>query len=141
MFRFCIALTLFVSLSHAVYAAPAMRSDVCKVVGSVEDVAVREELYEPESWRKAWGLPKSNDYTDITLRYVRSELVEKGDQGGCDQASLPKVFQLRNDQKRPKIGQCIEATAQFSGDEFSIGHWLYDVAVLDDNECASGTVE
>ena len=137
MVRFLIAFTVFSTLPYLAQAAPAMRSDVCNIVGSVEKVEIREESYDkPESWRKAWGLPETQEYTDVTLRYVRGKLLEKGSMGGCDAASLPEVFQLRDDQKELTVGQCIEAQVQFSGDEFIIGHWLYDVTVLSDEECS-----
>lgn len=123
-----------------VYAAPAMTSHVCSVKAVVEKIEKREEKYEPESWRKAWGLPESQVYWDITLSVKDADLIEEHMTGDCTKEGLPKVFQLRDRNfigllKKPAVGSCINARTQFSGDEFSIGQWLDDIETLPTSEC------
>lgn len=119
-------------------AAPAMRSHVCEITAVVQKIEERKESYgKPESWRKAWGLPKFQKYTDVTLSIVSASLLEEYSMGECTPQKLPEIFQLRGDVKSSKIpvGTCLKGKTQFSGDEFLIGHWLYDVETLSESDC------
>ncbi len=102
-------------------AAPAMTSPLCVVKANVLKIEQRERKYTPESWRKQWNLPKSITYTDVTLDIEKIS----GDQ--CSKETLSKnVFQLKSNETL-KVGSCIIAKTQFSGDEFRIGQWLWDI--------------
>lgn len=132
---------LFFFSSIEVSAAPATRSHVCEVVATVESIDVRKEGYDkPESWREAWGLPEFQIYTDVKLSVVAASLIEEQAfaEGECTPQKLPEIFQLRNDIKPSKIpvGTCLKGKTQFSGDEFVIGHWLFEVEVLESSDCS-----
>lgn len=116
----------------SLYAAPALAGPKCKIKGVVESVTSREHQYQPESWRKSWGLSKSIEYTDIKLKVQESLLVSGGFGNGCGIEELKKrdsTFQLRSSENKDllKSGKCIQAHTQFSGDEFAIGQWVFDV--------------
>ncbi len=119
----------FVMAIPASYAAPAMQGPTCSLEGKVESVTERTEEYKDDLWRKSWDLSKDRKYTDIRLAVIKSSLVETGMSGEtCSPERLGKVtFQLREGEIRLKVGDNIRAMTKFSGDEFSIGQWLYDV--------------
>ncbi len=111
-------------------AAPAVTSNLCHIQGIITSINQRTHKYEPESWRKSWRLPKERIYIDIQLDIQNVSSEGKTSDQGCMTESLKdKVFQLKDnqDQKKIKKGQCIKAKTQFSGDEFSIGQWLWEI--------------
>lgn len=115
----------------SVFSAPAMKSEVCLITGVVQSIENREHIYKPESWRKSWGLPKSITYIDIKMNL--SEVVPKQKDLETTECTLEllseKTFQLRSKEERSKLekGSCFRATTQFSGDEFAIGQWVWDI--------------
>ena len=111
--------------SSKVSAAPAMQSSLCEVKAIVVQIKERVHQYRPESWRKNWGLPKSITYTDVTLN-----LGQISGASNCNKEFFNgRNFQLKKDSDKSKInvGDCILAKTQFSGDEFKIGQWLWDI--------------
>lgn len=117
------------------HAAPAMRSPLCIVTAKVEKIETRKEPYnKPESWRKAWGLPKAATYRDVHLKIFRAEFA-KDESGTCTTLLEKTKFQLRTGDREPKPGECIQSKTQFSGDEFLIGQWLIEPAPVAADKC------
>ena len=121
-------------------AAPAMTGPECQLLASVEQVEQREELYQPDSWRQAWGLPPAYTYTDIKLHVIHSHSVlTTGDASiathTCQNLLEQPTFQLRPGALTVHPGDCIHAQTQFSGDEFAMGQWLYAIQILDTTAC------
>ena len=111
-------------------AAPALTGPLCIVTGIVENTAERNVKYEPESWRLSWQLPEYRVYTDVTVNLSSA--------GDCDAAQFEsKPFQLRGDADQSLLtkGACIRAKTQYSGDEFALGQWLFDIEILDATTC------
>jgi hypothetical protein len=54
----------------------------------------------------------------------------------CQALLKHQVYQLRNSKQSSKIGKCIEAKSQFSGDEFYIGQWLFDIKEIEASKCS-----
>lgn len=120
-------LLLICSVGHT---APAMNGALCFVEGQVRSLKKREQPYQDEQWRKAWGLPKVVIYWDIELEVKRAEQREPG-MGSCTTEELSsETFQLRDEKELEKVvvGKCLQGLTQFSGDEFRIGQWLYDLS-------------
>lgn len=127
---FFLTLLLLNLTSHA---APAPTGPICRITGIVEKLETRTRKYEPESWRKSWNLPKEKVYFDVSIKVSSVHELEKGYEG-CEKLLSKRVFQLK-EQKNLKIGRCLRAKSQFSGDEFSIGQWLYDIEYLPEENC------
>ncbi len=115
-------------------AAPALTGPECAVIGTVGNIETRKHYYQPESWRVGWGLPEYRLYTDVTLH-----LTAAAGEGCAMEAFQGKAFQLRVDQDAEKLetGLCLRALTQYSGDEFAIGQWLYDIEIIDMSSCAA----
>lgn len=133
MLRLLAVITCLISISTQ--AAPAMRGPLCTITGIIEKIASREEVYKDDEWRKSWSLPKSKIYTDITIK-VKSSTDDSVDNKRCKQFYSKNVFQLRDDKSKALKGNCIKAQTQFSGDEFSIGQWLFSIEVLPVEQCS-----
>ncbi len=112
-------------------AAPAMASSQCELKAKVVSIQERTHTYSPESWRKSWGLSKSIIYFDITLDISQ---VLGGENCKIETFKSTK-FQLKNDEDKSRIipKKCIQAKTQFSGDEFKIGQWLWDIRDCGEN--------
>jgi len=121
-------------LAFPSFASPAMTGPTCAVEGTVGSITERKEENAPETWRKQYGLSKYREYTDVRLSVKNSSMLDPGMTGeDCSKERLEKItFQLRPTiigWARIKVGDTISAKTEFSGDEFSIGNWLYDVSV------------
>lgn len=119
--------------SQALYAAKAQSGPTCQIIGRVKEVQTRKFEYKPESWRKSWDLPKYKIYYDATLEVLKSKEIGPG-YGDCQNLKSKKVFQLK-DKKSVEVGRCFKAESKYSGDEFSIGQWLYELEYLPDSKC------
>jgi hypothetical protein len=122
--------TLSLAFCFSLKAAPALNSSQCRVRGIVESIHTRSHKYEPESWRKEWGLPKERIYVDIKLSLNDVSSAEVLGGSDCSLEHLQdKIFQLKSNQDQALIttGQCITALTQYSGDEFALGQWLWDI--------------
>lgn len=121
-----IAILLFLWLIPSASGAPALTSSLCLIKGTIATISERVEPYTPESWRISWGLPESRTYIDIKFKKIEST------SPGPDckvQELKKKTFQLRNleDQKSLSVDDCIKAETQFSGDEFAMGQWVWNI--------------
>lgn len=129
-----LSILLFICISSTL-AAPAMKGPTCEITANVEQIQKRKEFYKDESWRKSWGLPKYIEYTDLTLSVISSKETEKGF-GSCEEIAKKKIFQLRDKEIELKAKDCIRAQTQFSGDEFSIGQWLFKISKIENIKCS-----
>lgn len=117
-----------------VYAAPAVPSPVCAVQGLVKKIETRKVDYKPESWRKSWGLAKARVYTDVTVKVLDAKGLNNKEPY-CDRFLGLKTFQLQDKVTKIKVSKCISAKTQFSGDEFAIGQWLFNVQEQKKESC------
>lgn len=116
-------------------AAPALPSPICLIRGQIEGLSTRVFEYDPVLLKNS-KLPVTHTYHDVSLKVLSSALA-KDQQGDCKKILTHQTFQLRNKQDQLKKGQCIEAHTQFSGDEFVIGQWLFEIKQLPIADCAS----
>ena len=118
-------------------AAPLPPSSLCEIKGVVKSIKMRKEYYQDEPWAKSWGLPEFVEYKDVEIKVIASKLIKKEMQGSCEMAKLPSKFQLRDKKESLKVGSCISANFQYSGDEFSHGHWLFNIKNLTTSDCST----
>lgn len=124
-----------IALSLSASAAPAAPAPVCQIEGTVLSITEREVAYKDDSWRKSWNLPESITYTDVTINVTEESLVENAGnpEQECKAHNLPekRTYQLRDKNTKLKEDQKIRAHTQYSGDEFAIGNWLYNITPSD----------
>lgn len=117
-------------------ASPAAPAPVCQIVGIITNIKEREEPYQNDSWRKSMNLPKSITYTDVTIHVTEESLIESAGnpEHECTANNLPdkRTYQLREKEIKLEENQKIQAHTKFSGDEFAIGNWLYNITPLDE---------
>ena len=120
----------------SVKSAPALSSSICQLRGELIDISQRKVSQGPKEWRESWGLSEFREYTDIALKIIE---VKKYDESSpatdCSLDYFQKNFQGKKFQIEPsekkhrflKKGTCLVAKTQFSGDEFAIGQWIWDI--------------
>lgn len=97
-------------------ASQSMAMPKCHFMGVVQDIAVREE--------RGMGLSQGQifTYVDVTVGQIQSE---DDDTGYCNVDDVQTYQMRKSDTPRPKLGQCIQAFSNFSGDgNFMSGNWL-----------------
>lgn len=120
---------LNVLLMPPVQAAPAMPHEPCFIVGRVVEVTSREVVRDA-GWARAWGIAERVTYHDVAIVVTRVIVDEQSTLPlSCDPQPGRRIFQIApaHEGPMPSVDSCIEATVEFSGDEFAIGAWLQDV--------------
>ena len=110
------------------YSAPALKSNICSLFGEVISIEERiQDRGKPDSWIESWGLEKYEKYTDVTINITSFSHDSSGYGDACKGDGL-QVFQVNNENlMHLSLGSRVEAKAIFSGDEFLIGTWIYDI--------------
>ena len=100
----------------SVMASRSMEMPNCHFSGVVQDISVRKE--------PGRGLSEGRTFTyiDITVGHIKAD----GDDTGYCSVDDVQTYQMRKgDKPKPKVGQCIQAFSNFSGDgNFMSGNWL-----------------
>ncbi len=104
-------------------ASSAPPSPTCALKGKVEKIETRKTMVDNSSVR-----PTEKNYEDVTIKVSTID-------GPCNQLMGSKVFQLRDKNERPTIGKCIAAKTQYSGDEFALGQWVFEIKNIADKDC------
>ena len=121
------------------HAAPAMLHAECLVVGPLIKTEERVEQRDP-SWAASWGIPSSKSYLDATVMLTRSTVHVDEGYNNCPEKTGEHVFQIRSDwedwYQALEPGSCIQSRNRFSGDEFSIGDWLFDSELVPAERCS-----
>ena len=130
--------------SNPAAAAPAMAHDKCRVTGTITTMEKIEiQRTQPDSWLDDWGLPRKYSETKINLDILSIETVEDQpmDKTSCTLEKAAEGYYLKGNSTQKRffadfdIGDCITAETNFSGDEFRIGNWIYDIKTLPAEQC------
>lgn len=126
------------------HAAPSMAHDTCRVIGKVTSVETKEfKRNMPRSWLDDWKL--SNSYTETVIKLDISTIEILKDIGydkdSCTLEKAAEGYYLRDKKffKGFGAGDCISAETNFSGDEFRIGNWIYNIETLPADQCRGAT--
>lgn len=141
------------TISSTSHATQAMAAPECMVQGHVMSQNVRFEEKDV-GFARSWGIPQTVEYQDVTVKLsenkysgeAQKELAQVSEEYPhfhCENTGRELVYQLRHDDSFKKgaikpsdlVGNCISALSHFSGDEFVIGNWLYDIKILPESDC------
>lgn len=107
-----------------------MKHRGCDLTGEVS--SVEERVVERDAgWAESWGIAKTKGYIDVTVKPFSVTHKEGRAPKSCTgdlqtfQLLPGKLWYAENPLKK---GDCIRASARFSGDEFAIGTWLTNVS-------------
>jgi hypothetical protein len=122
-------MTILLLLTSGGFAAPAQKSNICYLHGEVLKIEKRVvKRLQPKSWINSWGLENNQVYIDVTIKINDFKHDTSGFSNACRENLQNQVFQITKENRQLiKVGDFLEAKAKFSGDEFSIGTWLYDI--------------
>lgn len=143
MFTGFLALPAFFS-GHAI-ASPTMAHDTCVVVGTVNSIEkIKITRPRDETWLKSWRLSKT--YSEIAIKITPSTIDVFNDMAfdktSCTLEKAAEGYYLQHRATLKfipadyKVGDCITAKTNFSGDEFRIGNWIYDIEKQPAELCA-----
>jgi hypothetical protein len=143
------AVALFVFCAQDSSAAPAMAHDTCVVTGTLESVEkIKITRPNDDSWLKSWGLSKNYSETSIKITPHAIEVLHdiNMDKTSCTLEKAAEGYYLKHRSTLKLIpedyqeGDCITAKTNFSGDEFRIGNWIYDIEVKPSDFCNTEAV-
>lgn len=120
-----IAAIIVVMLANPSFAAPALKSNICYLEGKIVSIQQRT-VNRDKGWANSWGVKPYVSYNDVTVEITKSKNDSSGFSDACTETL--QTFQVRDSEMNKVIfGSQIRAKAQYSGDEFMIGNWLFDI--------------
>ena len=119
---------LFFCIATISYAAPALKSNICILSGEVISIEKRiQDRGKTDSWIESWGLSKYEEYNDVAINIDSFSHDNSGFGYACKGNGI-HIFQISDENlKYISVGSRLNAKAIFSGDEFSIGTWLFEI--------------